>query len=150
MSVFVCAALTWKRMVSSPRGTTGKVKPDHQDTLVKKVLNEAMRFGGVPDQQRNDGMGPWDGFQTKSGDPLAELLDSLSKVFQSLETFGAVADVDGFDRGGTVPNAERVGVDVGVRFLAYGLNQRFTCCDKAAVHPKGFAECPDDHVRLSP
>jgi hypothetical protein len=64
---------------------------DRQNSMIKKILNEAVRFGGVPNQQRNDRVGPRDGLQAKSSDALAKLMNSLLDILQSLETFGAVA-----------------------------------------------------------
>ena len=147
MSASVCAALIWKRIVSSPRGTTGKVRPTARMPRSKSPRDHGAARVGVAHEQRHDRMRARESTRTRArSSPRRNWAVRAFRLRQPVAPLGAVGDVDGLDRRGAVGRAERVRVDVGVRLLPDRLDQLGAARDEPAVDAERLAERADEDV----
>ena len=124
MSPSVCAALIWKRIVSSPRGTTGIGQADGEDAAVEEAADHRARAVGVAHEQRHDRVRPGDRLEAERLEAAAELRRARLQVGEPRRVLRRLSATSiAVDRRRAVRRAERVGVDVGVGLLAHRLDR---------------------------
>ena len=146
MSASVCAALIWKRIVSSPFGTTGKVRPTARMPRSKSPRPSRARVPCRARASGTTGCGPGMDSNPSDSSPRRNCVVRACRFASRARPSALSATSMALHRRGGVGRAERVRVDVGVRLLPHRFDELGAAGDESAVDAERLAERADEDV----
>ena len=123
MSPSLCAALIWKRIVSSPLRDDWEGQPHGEDASLEESSDHRPDAAVSRTSSGTTGCGPGIDSNPSASSPRAELRRARVQVRESRASVRGVRDVDRLHRRRAVGRTERVRIDVGVGLLPYRLDE---------------------------
>ncbi len=140
MSAAVWSAEIWKRIDSSPLGTTGKLRPVASTPWLPQVAHQGGGFGRVAHHQRGYRVLAREGFPAQLDDALREAAGHRPQVLEQHPAARAVEQLERLERGRRFAGRDRIRIDVGGGAFPQIVGQQPGCRSRSRRSPR--RPCP--------